>query len=52
MTFGESISTVFSKYTTFNGRASRSEYWWWTLFVFIHPSITIFTNNYLKLSTL
>jgi uncharacterized membrane protein YhaH (DUF805 family) len=32
MTFGESISTCFSKYATFDGRASRSEYWWWFLF--------------------
>ncbi|MDD4929030.1 MAG: DUF805 domain-containing protein [Gallionella sp.] len=32
MTFGESISTCFSKYADFNGRASRSEYWWWFLF--------------------
>ena len=35
MTFFESISSVFDKYTTGTGRASRSEYWWWTLFVFI-----------------
>lgn len=33
MTFGESISTCFSRYADFTGRASRSEYWWWTLFV-------------------
>jgi uncharacterized membrane protein YhaH (DUF805 family) len=32
MTFGESISTCFSKYATFEGRASRSEYWWFFLF--------------------
>lgn len=25
------ISVVFKKYATFNGRASRSEYWWFTL---------------------
>ncbi len=35
MTFGESISTCFSKYATFDGRASRSEYWWWFLFTFL-----------------
>jgi uncharacterized membrane protein YhaH (DUF805 family) len=33
MTFGESIKTCFSRYADFNGRASRSEYWWWSLFV-------------------
>lgn len=32
MTFGESISTCFSKYADFTGRASRAEYWWWVLF--------------------
>lgn len=32
MTFGESISTCFKKYATFDGRATRSEYWWFFLF--------------------
>ncbi|WP_244666432.1 DUF805 domain-containing protein [Myceligenerans indicum] len=27
----ESIRTVLSKYADFNGRARRSEYWWYTL---------------------
>lgn len=35
MTFGESIQTCFSKYADFKGRAARSEYWWWALFIFI-----------------
>jgi uncharacterized membrane protein YhaH (DUF805 family) len=35
MTFGESISTCFSKYAAFEGRAARSEYWWWFLFTFL-----------------
>ena len=35
MTFGESIRTCFSKYATFEGRASRSEYWWFFLFNFL-----------------
>jgi uncharacterized membrane protein YhaH (DUF805 family) len=35
MTFGKSITTCFSKYADFNGRASRSEFWWWALFVFL-----------------
>ena len=33
MTFSESIKTCFSKYADFNGRASRSEYWWFFLFI-------------------
>lgn len=32
MTFGKSVKTGISKYGTFKGRASRSEYWWWYLF--------------------
>lgn len=35
MTFGQSIKTCFSKYVTFSGRAQRSEFWWWVLFVFV-----------------
>ena len=35
MTFGEAIRTCFSKYATFEGRASRSEYWWFFLFNFL-----------------
>lgn len=34
MTFGEAIRNNFSKYVTFSGRAPRSEFWWWALFVF------------------
>jgi uncharacterized membrane protein YhaH (DUF805 family) len=33
MGFQEAIRSVFSKYVTISGRASRSEYWWWFLFV-------------------
>ena len=32
MTFGKAISTCFSKFADFNGRASRPEYWWFYLF--------------------
>ncbi len=33
MTFQESIRTCLNKVTDFNGRASRSEFWWFVLFV-------------------
>jgi uncharacterized membrane protein YhaH (DUF805 family) len=33
MTFSESIRVCFSKYATFTGRASRSEFWWFVLFL-------------------
>ncbi len=32
MDFGTSVKHCFNNYTTFSGRASRSEYWYWTLF--------------------
>ncbi len=32
MTFTEAVKTCYSKYATFSGRASRSEYWWFYLF--------------------
>lgn len=35
MTFGKSISTCFSKFFDFNGRASRPEYWWFYLFTLL-----------------
>ena len=33
MTFSESISTCFENFANFKGRARRSEFWWFTLFV-------------------
>ncbi len=35
MTFVESVKTCLSKYATFSGRATRSEYWWFYLATFI-----------------
>ena len=35
MTFNESIQTCFKKYAEFGGRASKSEFWWWNLFVLL-----------------
>ena len=35
MNFGQAISNGFSNYVTFSGRAIRSEYWYWTLFVVV-----------------
>ena len=35
MTLGQSLSVCFSKYVNFDGRASRSEYWWFMLFIFL-----------------
>ena len=35
MGFGQAISSGFGNLTNFSGRASRSEFWWWMLFVWI-----------------
>jgi len=35
MGFGEAISSGFSNYVNFSGRAQRSAYWFWALFEFI-----------------
>ncbi|MBS7778651.1 DUF805 domain-containing protein [Acidovorax sp. CCYZU-2555] len=35
MTFQESIRVCFSKYADFSGRATRSEYWWFVLFIIL-----------------
>ena len=32
MNFGQAIASCLSKYATFTGRASRSEFWWFFLF--------------------
>ena len=44
MTFTESIETCFSKYADFNGCASRSEYWWWALFVSVVSFVLTWTS--------
>lgn len=41
MTLTQSVKSVFSKYATFTGRASRSEFWYFTLFNII-ASIVLF----------
>ncbi|QNA89915.1 DUF805 domain-containing protein [Massilia sp. Dwa41.01b] len=35
MNFIEAVSLCFKKYATFDGTASRSEYWWFFLFVIV-----------------
>jgi uncharacterized membrane protein YhaH (DUF805 family) len=35
MGFKDAISYCFRNYVAFNGRAARSEYWYWTLFVYL-----------------
>ena len=40
MSFVDAIKSGFRNYVTFKGRASRSEFWWWTLFAVLVQSAT------------
>lgn len=44
--FGEAIKTVFGKLTDFNGRARRSEFWWFVLlYVIVYLIISAIVKN-------
>ena len=45
MTFYESIIVCLKKYAEFNGRASRSEFWWFTLFVTLVASACAYLSE-------
>ena len=47
MTFQDSIKVCFNKYVDFSGRASRSEYWWFVLFVFLGHVVVGMINHWL-----
>lgn len=59
-TFIESIYSCFKRYTLFSGRASKSEFWWFQLFLYIvqvifniiYYSIGLDLNVYLLLTAL
>ena len=42
MTLIDSVKTCFKKILDIQGRASRSEYWWFVLFVALVPTIVMF----------
>lgn len=45
MNFPSAIQSGFRNFATFRGRASRSEFWWWTLFSFFVQAITSAVND-------
>ncbi len=47
MTFSESVKTCFAKYVTWQGRASRSEYWWFVLFILLAYATGALIDNML-----
>ncbi|MFM7598850.1 MAG: DUF805 domain-containing protein [Actinomycetota bacterium] len=50
MGFGQAITTVFKNYVNFRGRASRSEFWWFYLFMVI-VSTVLYTVSMVGIST-
>jgi len=47
VTFQDSIKVCFNKYVDFSGRASRSEYWWFALFLFLGYIVTGMVSHWL-----
>lgn len=46
MNFSDAVKTVLTlKYADFNGRASRSEFWWYALFAIIVAVVLQFVDN-------
>jgi uncharacterized membrane protein YhaH (DUF805 family) len=50
MNFGQAITSGFSNYVNFSGRAMRSEYWWWLLFTVIGVFVTVFIDAMLGIT--
>jgi uncharacterized membrane protein YhaH (DUF805 family) len=44
-TFWQAVRTCLAKYVTFSGRATRAEYWWFTLFVTIAVLVAAFFDG-------
>jgi len=45
VTFFESIRVCLTKYAEFSGRASRSEFWWFALFITLVASALAYLNQ-------
>jgi uncharacterized membrane protein YhaH (DUF805 family) len=45
MTFFESIRVCLTKYADFNGRASRSEFWWFALFITLVSAALVYVHQ-------
>ena len=45
VSFQEAILIAFAKYAEFNGRASRSEFWWFALFVLLVTSALTYLSE-------
>ncbi len=52
MNFGQAISSGFSNYVKFSGRALRSEYWYWVLFTVLGAIIAGIIDVVLSISVI
>ena len=52
MDFMTAVKTCFSKYVDFTGRATRSEYWWWILFILVAQIVLTIVDMALGLQLL
>lgn len=50
MSFGDAVKTCFNKYATFEGRATRSEFWWFYLFIAIVSLVVMLPGYALMLA--
>ena len=50
-TFGQAVKSCFNQYCGFKGRASRAEFWWFTLFTYIVGFVLGFVDGLLIIST-
>ena len=46
MEFADAVKSGFRKYITFSGRASRSDFWYWVLFVLLASVICVLIDYY------
>ncbi len=52
MNFGQAISSGFSNYVKFSGRAVRSEYWYWVLFTVLGTIVAGIIDVVLSISVM
>ncbi len=50
MNFVDAVRSGFNNYANFSGRALRSEYWWWVVFVWIAGVVARILDSVLGLS--
>lgn len=52
MSFTDAVRTCFSKYATFDGRATRAEFWWFYLFIVLASWVLVIPGYIVMLAGL